>query len=136
MKTVLLILALSAPCFAKNPMYRYEPDKVILEGTLELQTFPGPPNYESIKDGDTKETQWYLRLDKVIDVDTNPKDTTGPWDPEKNVKIVQVIIDDKDWKKRGEGKRIRATGTLTHAITGHHHARVLLDIQKMFVLTP
>lgn len=134
MKIALLVLAFSVSCLAKNPVYRYEPDKVTLEGTLELQTFPGPPNYESIKSGDRIETQWYMRLDRAIDVETNPMDTTGPWEPEKNVKIVQVIIGDKDWDKRGKGKRIRATGTLSHAITGHHHARVLLDVQQMVIL--
>lgn len=136
MQATLLFFLFSLTCFAKNPVYRYEPDKVTLEGTLELQTFPGRPNYESIKGGDEIETQWFMRLGRAIDIETNPLDTTGPWDPEKNVKVVQVIIDDKDWKKVGKGKRIRATGILTHAITGHHHARVLLDIQKMIVLRP
>ena len=103
---------------------------------MEIQTFPGPPNYESIRNGDRKETQWYLRLVHPIDVDTNPLDTTGPWEPEKNVKIVQIIISDEHWEKRGKGRRVRATGILTHAITGHHHARVLLDIQTMAILKP
>ena len=47
----------------------YEPVDVRVSGTLEIQTFPGPPGYESIKNGDEIESCWYLRLDEPVDVD-------------------------------------------------------------------
>src|SRR5437773_9064287 len=40
----------------------YEPTVVSLTGTLRSQVFAGPPNYESIKRGDRKETAIILTL--------------------------------------------------------------------------
>lgn len=135
MRTIFVLFLASRICFGANRTLRYEPDKVSLEGTLELQTFPGRPNYESIQNGDEAETQWYLRLNEPIEVEPNPKNQAESSELEKNVKIVQVVIDDKDWSKRGEGKRIRASGSLFHRWSGHHHARVLLNIDTMSVLS-
>ncbi len=44
----------------------YEPAKVKLVGTLHRATFPGAPNFESIQDGDTPETGFYLTLTHPI----------------------------------------------------------------------
>ena len=136
MRTLIFLLVASRICIGANRSLRYEPDKVGLVGTLELQTFPGRPNYESIKEGDEIETQWYLRLESPIDLESNPNDKSGNWEPEKDVTIVQLVIDDKDWPKRGIGKRIRATGSLFHRWSGHHHARVLFSIDEFKVLPP
>src|SRR5690242_5188894 len=38
----------------------YEPLIVELRGVLIQRTFPGPPNYESIRKGDRAETSWLL----------------------------------------------------------------------------
>lgn len=43
-----------------------ELSEIQLEGTLITQTYPGPPNYESIEDGDRKMDIWVLKLDKPI----------------------------------------------------------------------
>ena len=40
----------------------YEPSVVTLSGTLVRKTFPGPPNYDSVKKGDKPETVWFLDL--------------------------------------------------------------------------
>src|SRR5215813_15064234 len=40
----------------------YEPTVVKLRGTIISRTFPGPPNYESIREGDTPEAYWLLVL--------------------------------------------------------------------------
>src|SRR5215831_8689740 len=47
----------------------YEPTVVKLTGTIISRTFPGPPNYESIKDGDGPETYWLLVLRRPVCVD-------------------------------------------------------------------
>lgn len=131
----LLFLSLS---FGTNPVVTYEPSIVELTGHLDLQTFPGPPNYESIKNGDEIERHFYLTLDAPVDVLPKEKHPTvdNP-DPERNVKIMQLAINSEDealWKrfrKAGKGGRIKVTGTLFHRFTGHHHSRILLSVQKM-----
>jgi hypothetical protein len=47
----------------------YEPSHVTLQGTLVRKTFPGPPNYESVKNGDKPQTSWILELQENICVD-------------------------------------------------------------------
>ena len=53
---------------ASRPVLHYEPVFFDLAGVLDLQTFPGPPNYESIASGDEVERHFYLKLDLAIDV--------------------------------------------------------------------
>jgi hypothetical protein len=38
-----------------SPCLSYEPAVVTLSGTLVRKTFPGPPNYKSVKKGDKPE---------------------------------------------------------------------------------
>lgn len=49
----------------------YEPAIVTLSGTLVRKTFPGPPNYESVKKGDRPETSWFLDLQESVCVNTS-----------------------------------------------------------------
>src|SRR5262245_47206327 len=58
--TSLFVLALSSMARAQSCL-AYGP-QVSLSGTLRSQVFPGPPNYESIKQGDSKETAIILTL--------------------------------------------------------------------------
>jgi hypothetical protein len=41
---------------------RYKPDTVAVAGVLTRKTFPGRPNYESVKEGDEPETAFYLEV--------------------------------------------------------------------------
>lgn len=130
---IYLFLPLSA--FAGNRVVNYKPSVVELGGILELQTFPGPPNYESITSGDQIERGFYLRLDAPLDVVKGNEDRIDNPVTEKNVKIVQLAINAEDnalWSKfqsEGNGAHVRVRGDLFHRFTGHHHARVLLDVQ-------
>jgi hypothetical protein len=124
--------------FAANRVVTYGPEIVEIVGRLDLQTFPGPPNYESIQEGDAVERHFYLKLDYPVDV--LPKGEHPSIDnpePEKNVKVMQLAIDSDDktlwnrFRKVGEGGPVKITGTLFHRFTGHHHSRVLLNVQKL-----
>lgn len=65
---IFLFISNTAKAKHKNHLVYYEPAKVVLSGKLDLQTFPGPPNYESIKSGDEIETHFYLKLNRAINV--------------------------------------------------------------------
>src|SRR3954466_11302095 len=70
----------------------YDADRVELTGTLSKKTFPGPPNYESIKKGDKPETYWVLHLAKPICTAAS-----GDQDAESNVTDLQLILTRKQY---------------------------------------
>jgi hypothetical protein len=138
MRLVLLLLLVPRLCICGNRVLPYEPSVIELSGKLELQTFPGPPNFESIRDGDDVERHFYLRLDEPVDVlPQGPNPPPGSDEVEKNVRIMQLAIgaeDDGLWarfRKVGAGGHVRIKGTLFHRMTGHHHSRVLLGVNGM-----
>ena len=90
--------------FSKNRSVYFEPKIVTLDGVIVTLKFPGSPNYESIKNGDLDETGAYLVLDHPIDLKSMPKIQIGNDVPEKNVKLIQLIVfDDDNWKYLKEG---------------------------------
>ena len=97
--------------------------------------FPGPPNYESIRKGDQKETAVLLTLARSLCTTGNdPVDI-----PENGVREVQLVITgDADWAAvhRLRGKRAVVTGILFHAITGHHRTKALLTVSSIRAASP
>jgi Domain of unknown function (DUF4431) len=108
----------------------YDTDNVALKGTISKKTFPGPPNYESIKKGDKPETYWVLHLAKPICTTAS-----GDSDAEKEIIDLQLILTGKQYalyRKFVGGKlRVTVTGKLSHAITGHHHTPVLMEVTSI-----
>lgn len=72
---------------------KYEPDRVQLNGKVKEAVYPGPPNYENIKDGDLPETCWILHLPVSVCVEGSIKDDLNS-ETEKDVKEVQLVIKD------------------------------------------
>jgi len=134
---LLLLFFFPLVAMAKNQVVNYEPKEVKLTGVIKNLQFPGPPNYESIEKGDADETGPYLVLDNPIDVMPESKSKKYEEDtPEKNVKLIQLVVENKqDWKKVREGNQVEVSGTLFHSHTGHHHARVLLTLKKISVIS-
>lgn len=138
MKILLFFLCIiSLNTFAQKRTVHYEPEIIELIGEIDLQTFPGAPNYESIKNGDEVETHFYLKLRNSIDVIALPKDAESPMKSESfyNVQILQLVVhDDKNMsilRKTGEGGHLKIRGTLFHRFSGHHHSRVLLEVKNI-----
>src|SRR5438067_2433834 len=76
--------------------FDYEPNgpTVSLSGTLRSQIFAGPPNYESIKRGDRKETALILTLTKPACTNSNSDDCA-----ENHILEIQlVVMREADWK--------------------------------------
>ena len=105
----------------------YEPETVLLSGTIKRHTFPGPPNYESIAKGDRREQVWVLHLARPVCVSAS-----GDQEEEKNVSGLQLVFTDAENEYRRYrpfvGRRVKINGTLFHAHTGHHHTKVLLTV--------
>jgi hypothetical protein len=137
MKILILIILSFANVFAGNVQVHYEPSEVELSGQLDLQTFPGPPNYESIKSGDEPERHYYLILHGAVDVILEEKDKASSINGDSlfNVKVLQLVIGkDEHWKilrQIGEKGKAKIRGTIFQRHTGHHHSRVLLDVKDI-----
>jgi Domain of unknown function (DUF4431) len=133
MRTLLLISSLlflvgSCSSASGQKCLEYGPT-FSLTGTLRSKVFAGPPNYESIKRGDRKETAIILTL--VPRTCTTGNDPNSVDVSETDIREMQLVVTKHaDWKinRRQMGKRVIATGTLFHAITGHHRTKVLIEV--------
>jgi Domain of unknown function (DUF4431) len=124
-------LALGLSLCASEPCLKYEPEVVELVGTMKRHVFPGPPDFESVKGGDQPETYWVLRLSKPICVAPVEPDSRGINVPETDVRLLQLNQVDYKGSKHLLGKRVKVKGRLVHAITGHHHTNVMLEVQSV-----
>jgi Domain of unknown function (DUF4431) len=101
-----------------------------LKGVIEKETFPGPPNYESVEKGDKPETYWIFNLD--VPICTSGADQRGS--SENNVRKLQLLFAQVDMYKtyRSQlGRPVTVTGSLEHAFSGHHHTDVMLQVTKI-----
>lgn len=134
--TILFFFA-STLCFAENKTAYFEPKETTLTGVITVLTFPGPPNYESIKKGDKAEKGPYLILKSPINIVLAPHEKQSGNDAAtNNVQVIQLIVlNDKDWNNIKKGNTVQITGSLSSPITGHHHARALLDVKTVKVIS-
>lgn len=134
---LLSLLFISAVCFASNQTVYFEPKETTLTGVITMLTFPGPPNYENIKQGDKAEKGPYLILEKPVDIELAPNEKqVGNDTPTKNIQIIQLIVlNEKDWETIKKGNNVQITGTLSSPITGHHHARGLLEVKEVKLIS-
>jgi hypothetical protein len=123
----IFIFALLCPYQAWAACLAYDPVSENVSGKLVRKTFPGLPNYESVRNGDSPETGFYLLLVTPICTVGDPKDGTAY--PQQNVKSVQLVLDQAGYNnlRKYLGKSITINGKLFAAFTGHHHAKVLID---------
>jgi hypothetical protein len=122
-----LLLLFPPPVLAASVCLNYESATVELTGLLRRHTFPGPPNYESLAQGDKAEAGYYLHLSKPICTvaGSEGEALTG-------VRIVQLVLSAGDFERLRSklGRRITVAGNISAAVTGHHHAPVLLTVAK------
>jgi len=127
-----LSLVASSPNAGVNPCLPYGPSIVELTGTLERRDYPGPPNYESVEQGDARETTWLLHLDKQA-CTLEGADASDP--PRVGLGLMQLVFANgaRDYDKYRSlmGKHILARGTLFGAQTAHHHTCVLLTVSEL-----
>lgn len=112
-----------------SPCFKYEIEATTLFGAIKRVVFPGPPNYESIARGDRPEASWVLKLETSICVDQDEEN-----DAEAKVSELQLVFDKQGSYQRYNsllGRKVKVTGKLFHAITGHHHTPVLIQVSEI-----
>ena len=121
-------------CGTETTTEYFGPIKTTLIGTVETQTFPGPPNYESIASGDEIESCWYLKLQHPINVlIASGQEHLGNDTETYNIKVVQMATGYSEHDKGliKKKKPVKVTGTLFRRLTGHHHAKILIHVEKI-----
>ncbi|MGK5089283.1 DUF4431 domain-containing protein [Bdellovibrionota bacterium FG-2] len=119
---------------AVHPTYYYGSMPSSLIGVIKTITFPGPPNYESLKRGDRPEAEYVLFLDEPISVLPLKEDKEYFHDPALNQRKIELVFFSEHSVKVIEGRKVRVTGTFFSAHTGHHHTDVLLEVEKIEVV--
>lgn len=106
-----------------------EPKTCILLGRLEVQSFPGPPNYTDIKKGDEDERGLYLRLDEPLSVHFEQEGKLKS----QSVSIVHLTgsISDASFKRAHTKNHVSCKGVLFEQQTGHHHTPFLMDVDQV-----
>ena len=110
---------------------------VELVGTIQNETFPGPPNYADIRKGDESEQYWILKLRKPIDVAEDP-DFPVPDEnsPQLNVHDLQLNLDvhlNANYRAYTKflNKTVVVTGELAQGFTVHHKTAVLIYVRDI-----
>jgi len=107
--------------------YQYEPVVSTLTGTLTTQLFWGPPGYGEDTIADERELECILVLDKAIHIQKPDSDISGGYDGLVNaIDTIQVVHQQK--VNNYFHKKVKVTGTLFGAQTGHHHTEILIDL--------
>jgi hypothetical protein len=119
---------------ATDKFVQCSPHTVKLVGVIKNQTFPGPPNYESVVKGDAAEDYWILKLDEPIDVAEDPAYPVPDENrPQLNQRELQVNLDDNlnaDYAAYQKllGKKVEVTGELSQGFTVHHKTPVMIGV--------
>ena len=99
-------------------------DEIEVSGVVIKETFPGPPNYESIENGDKPETCWFIVLEKNMCFEPDGEFL----DKEVVINKIQLVQSNN---KFIEGKKYLIKGTTFPQHTGHHHSAVLLEVKSI-----
>jgi len=126
---IALGLVWTAPVSADEIVCLSYQGRAEISGTLVSETFPGPPEYESIEQGDAPETSLLVKLAQPVCVDADPADQTGLNSAVPQVDEVQLILTDEQFARYRAlvGKPVKVSGNLFGRISESHHTPVLLD---------
>ena len=115
--TILSFIALTSIARAQfEEKLLFEERPILVSGVVSLEVFPGPPKYESIKNGDAREEAWILTSAKAE-------------------RFHLVILDDKLEKfatlRHRLGKMVQVKGMAWEAHTGHHRTPFLITVHSI-----
>ena len=125
---IFILLLTVQPVYAEDA-YKFDPAVVELTGKLEKKLFYGPPGYGENLEKDSKEHAVILMLSKPISVMAEKGDQFN--ETRKNVKEIQLINLKEIPLSKYLQKKVKVTGKLSSAITGHHHTKVLIEIEDI-----
>jgi hypothetical protein len=113
----------------------YGPEVVQISGKLARHVFYGAPGFGEDPRHDHKERGFYLEMAAPVCTLAGADETDRPL---TDVRRVQLVLDADGYARLRPflGRRVTLRGTLFRAITGHHHAPLLLDVLKQVRVEP
>src|SRR5574341_695482 len=128
--SILIISSLLAFQFAyAADTFKFEPAVVTLTGKLVKKEFFGPPGYGEDPKKDSKEQAAILVLTRPIRVVAEEDDQFN--ETRDNINEVQLINVKGIALSKFFQNKVKVTGKLSSAITGHHHTAVLIEIDDI-----
>jgi hypothetical protein len=128
---LLSILSFSTMALPESCIIADKPTQ--LSGIINTETFPGLPNYESIKKGDQPETYWILTTNKPHCGTGEDFLNDGQKITKTNQTRFQLILTEAQYKQWNNllSKKVSVEGTMMLAHTGHHHTEMLIEVTKI-----
>ena len=115
--------------------YFYYPEISIISGTIKIESFFGPPGYGENPETDSREDAYILHLDNSINVISKDKEPEeGDYNFTKyNIYKIHVTSSSTTEVKLTNyiNKKVRLTGTFSGSFSGHHHADVIMEVEKV-----
>ena len=108
-------------------------NKVELTGKIWRETFPGPPNYKSIEDGDKPQTYWILTTEEPHCGKAYSMESGNVYKLNGSFNRFQLVLSGKEYEKNQSLVFNRATvkGQLFSAYTGHHKTKMLIKVEEL-----
>ncbi|MES2345827.1 MAG: DUF4431 domain-containing protein [Chlamydiota bacterium] len=113
---------------------------VALSGPLFFKIFPGPPNHESIENGDTPLKSWFLKMDAYsleialttpVSMSFQTPKSIREWSNYDELELGNGFADES-WLCDHLNRDVIVQGILFHAHTGHHGTPILMDVIEIF----
>ena len=91
-------------------------------GHLVANTFPGPPDYESVTSGDRPVSRWYLQLPYAACFAEHAHQI-----------LFQLMLEPAEFGKYRPflGKQIRVKGTLEEGVPGRHTTPLVMKVSSL-----
>ena len=126
--TILFIMLFPAgAALAQSNCASYEPAVTSLEGRLASAVAFGPPGYGETPKEDTREHYLVVMFGRPLCVSRGEDEV----DEAENAFARVQLVYSGNTKGLKSGARVRVTGKLFHAHTGHHHTAVLIDVSEL-----
>ena len=108
-----------------------EGQTITVQGRLSRETFPGPPNYESIEKGDHPETYWVLGVNEPVCARGEDMEN-GDLYMSAETQRLQLVMKGVQYNefKSMTGSWVKVSGEVFIGHTGHHNTPVLLDLTR------
>lgn len=101
-----------------------------VRGRIVKETYPGLPNYESVKNGDKPMTYWFLKTEKPI-CSYKSDMTTGELTKIASQNKFQLVIDNYGKYKNKQGKLVTVHGMPYSRHTGYHNTALLIEVANI-----
>ena len=117
------------------PKDLYEGQNTTLYGKVREEVFPGPPNYESINDGDEPQFYWILYVNEPIKLAGRSMEDESLFEKGSSC-MFQLCLTREIYDKRLDilDKYVCVNGDVILGHTGHHKTKALLDVRSIRII--